>query len=176
MRECILILTLACSLLGCSSVPRGDAAVRDVIAHFTAGGFPAESTVSVLGLFPDERLGHAVNVNRGVFWYSRDGHFSIQFEVEGCPNSGDAPVTAVWFESSRQSRNGAARDVYRWLEIAGSPTMPTRAISDAERREWFEATWSKDGRTVHAKAWVAHGEFEWLGVLQLYPQNVVMVY
>jgi hypothetical protein len=176
MRARFLLLALSCCLAGCASVPPSDAVVRSVVAHFTVNGFPSESTVSALGLFPDERLGHVVNVNSGVFWYSRDDHFSIEFEVEGCPNSGDPAVIGVMFWSSRSSRSEAAGDILRWLAAAGAPTMPAPSVSDEQQHKWFESTWSKGGHTVHVKAWVAHTESGWGATLRVYPREVVMVY
>jgi hypothetical protein len=172
----------ACALLvstslSCASSFGNDRMVVTVVQHFTAQGFPQETTPSVISMFAEDHTGRAVNVNNGVFWYSRDDRFAVQFEVDGCPPSGDPLVNAVIIYSQRSSRHAAEADVWRWLISAGSPTMPPRSISDEGTHSYFEATWTRSGRLVHAKAWVVQSNTgtEWLGVLHLYPNEVIMV-
>ncbi len=176
MRFCICAL-VASLLVSCASTLGDDRMVVTVVQHFTSEGFPHDTTPSVLGMFTEDQTGRAVNVNNGVFWYSRDDRFAIQFEVDGCPPSGDPLVNAVIIYSQRPSRHAAETDVWRWLTSAGSPTMPPRSISDERTHSYFEATWTRSGRLVHAKAWVVQSSTgtEWLGVVHLYPNEVIMV-
>jgi hypothetical protein len=171
-----LVLALS-SVVACASGGGNDRMVVAVVQRFTAEGFLHETTPSVLDIFSEDHTGRAVNVNNGVFWYSRDDRFAIQFEVEGCPPSGDPAVNAVVIYSQRRSRREAEADVWRWLIAAGSPTMPPRSISDERTHSYFEATWTRSGNLVHVKAWVSQSSTgsEWLGVVHLYPNEVIIV-
>jgi hypothetical protein len=164
--------------IGCASAPFtpiGQGTVVSIVRHFTEEGFPSENAMSTIARFAEDRSGRAVNINSGIFWYSRDARRAITFDVDGCPQSGDPPITSVIVSCIRTSRVAAAREVWGWLEAAKPPRMPPHEISDDRTGSFFEATWSPSGRTVHVKAWVVKGDGDWVGVLQIYPQEVTIV-